>query len=108
MDFKKEDRNPSHTPGEEAVYLYTVIDKDVEKHFLTFLPSADVTKYGLPPEAIIGRLIEEMPVSGSPFTKENFVVNNAFVDSLQDVVRRRGPEDPQLIGVAELKMQNRD
>lgn len=101
MHFDKEDRSPHHTPGEEAVYLYTVADQGAERHYLTFLLPADVDQYGLPPEAIIGRLIEETPVNQQPFTKENFVVNYAFVDFLQDVVRRRGPEDSQLIAAAE-------
>ena len=93
------------TPGEENVYLVGMLEDGVEKLYLSILHPGDIDQNSIPPEAIVGRLKEQNPPGQSPFTPGNIIVNSVFVAFLQDVVRRRGAEDPELIISARMRKE---
>jgi hypothetical protein len=90
-------RRQKPSSDEKGVYLATIREDGVEKLFVTLLTPEDMERQGLPPEAILGRLKEKSPDSGSRFTPDNFVPNGTFILFLHDVVARRGCEDPELV-----------
>ena len=93
-------RQSKQAPGEESVYVVEALNEGVEEFYLTMVHPSDIDQQGLPLEAIVGRLKSLTPPGESPFTTENIDVNPVFVAFLQDVARRRGPEDPELIASA--------
>lgn len=71
-----------------------------EADYVTCLSHEHVIANGLPFEAIIGVLLRPLE-SAEAITPEVFARNPAFVEFMQGVIARRGPELPGLIAEAE-------
>lgn len=73
-------------------YLYSAETDDGELHFLSPLSEDYVFQRGLPGEAVAGSV--EDPEDVSPDT---FMPSDSFIEALQTLIARCGPEDQQLI-----------
>lgn len=69
------------------------------KQYVTCLSQEFVVANGLPAEAIIGVLLRPL-APGESITPAVFARNRTFIDFMQSVIARRGPDTPGLIADA--------
>src|SRR5438128_488078 len=81
------------------IVVYCADTPDGAKDYVSCLPHEQVFARGLVPEAIIGVLLRPL-APGESIIPTVFARNRVFVDFMQGVVARRGPELPGLIAEA--------
>jgi hypothetical protein len=81
------------------IVVYRVDTPDGEKDYVSCLTHEQVFARGLPPEAIIGVLLRPLE-AGEPITPAVFARNRVFVEFMQSMIARRGPELPGLVAEA--------
>src|SRR4051794_8713081 len=82
-----------------SIGIYQVDTHEGRKSFVSCLPHEQVFARGLAPEAIIGVLLRP-PEPDEPITPAMFARNRVFVDFMQGVIARKGPDLPGLIEAA--------
>jgi hypothetical protein len=87
------DRFPCHhsTTVVHMVETDYVVYKTERGDYLSLLPFDHVSQYGLPPEAIIGEVLDGAEPGGT-LTPDTFVANRAFHEFMHGVVERHAPE----------------
>ncbi len=85
--------------GELRIIVCRANTPEGVKDLVTCLPHEQVFGRGLAPEAIIGVLLRPLE-PGEAITPAIFARNRVFVDFMQGVIARRGPEMPGLIAAA--------
>ena len=81
---------------ELPINVCRVDTREGTKDYVTCLSHEQVFERGLPAEAIIGVLLRPLK-SGDAITPAVFARNRVFVDFMQGVIARRGPDLPGLI-----------
>jgi hypothetical protein len=80
------------------VYAYQVSVGGEMRDYVSILPPELAQRVGLPAESIVGGFAERTAEGG--FVRESFTGNPAFLDLLNRVVARHGPDEPQLVDEA--------
>ena len=101
MDRPKQGIQSMPNSFEESFYLIEIEESGARKYFISLFLPDDFDDQKIPPEGIIGSLKNFDPSIKPPFTPDNFIVNLGFIKFLHEVIRRRGPEDPELIASAQ-------
>jgi hypothetical protein len=84
----KKQEQPKQSPPEDTRHIISVISPD------------DIASLGrLPNEAIAGFLVRE-PNAGEKLAPEHVRPNPVFIEFMHQVIRRSGPDDPQLQAAA--------
>jgi len=81
------------------IHVFRVATPDGPKDYVALIPPDVAFEKGLPPEAVVGVLLETME-AGNEIRPENFVRNRVFVDFLHSVVARYGPDQPDCLAEA--------